>query len=91
MIKQEHLNFIMQAFRMDDKALAKVLNVAPFTVSRWKSGESEPAGLQDEVLTGLYNVAVETSKKDKAEQEAIIALVALGIGALLFFLLMSKK
>ena len=81
----------MQTFRMDDKALAKALNVAPFTVSRWQSGGSEPAGLQDEVLTGLYNAAVEIRKKNKAEQEAIIALVALGIGALLFVLLASKK
>ena len=64
------------------------MNVAPFTVSRWESGASSPTGLQEEVLRALYNKAVELKKANDDDGAKIVGgLVALGIGALIFYLL----
>ncbi|MCI0404688.1 MAG: hypothetical protein L0Y74_11445 [candidate division Zixibacteria bacterium] len=93
-MKQEQIKFIMETFKLDEGGLAKTLNVTPYTVDRWlkKTNPNLPTGLQREVLQGLYNAALEIRrKKDKEAEKAITALVALGIGALIFFLLTKSK
>jgi len=54
--------FVREVLFLSQRALAKSMNVAPFTVSRWESGASSPTGLQEEVLRALYNKAVELKK-----------------------------
>ena len=91
-MKPDQIKFIMDTFGLSQKALARALNVGPYTVVRWKKGETEPVGLQLEVLQGLYNTAVEVRKEeDKKKQDTIAGLITLGIGALLFFLLTKSK
>lgn len=79
---------------MDEGGLSKALNVTPWTVNRWlkKTDPNLPTGLQQEVLQGLYNAALEIKKKkDKEAEKTIGALVALGIGALIFYLLTKSN
>lgn len=83
---------IRDVFGLTQRDLAKALNVAPYTVARWESGGTSPAGLQGEVLRALYNTAIETRrKKDDEAAKAIGGLVALGIGALIFYLLTKES
>lgn len=87
----QEVSFIREVFSLTPRDLAKALNVAPYTVARWEAGETSPAGLQDEVLRALYNTAVETRrKKDDQAAKTIGGLVALGIGALIFYLLTKE-
>lgn len=84
----DQIRFIMITFELSERGLAKTLNVAPYTVSRWMKGESSPTGLQLEVLQGLHSAAQEVrAKSDEKRQNAIAALVGLGIAALLFLAL----
>lgn len=91
MISRDQLKFIMKTFALDETSLAKTLGVAAFTVTRWMSGESSPSGLQEEVLNGLFNAAIQVAKKTHNEQKAIRGLVSLGIGALIFHLMTKVK
>jgi transcriptional regulator with XRE-family HTH domain len=81
--------FIRDTFNLDSRTLAKALNVSPATVARWESGESEPTGLQAEVLRALHNVAMKV-QDDETQRQAIAGLIVLGIGALIFYLLMRE-
>lgn len=83
------LDFIKRTFNLDSRALAKALNVSPATVARWESGESAPTGLQAEVLRALHNVALKV-KDDEAQKQVVAGLIVLGIGALIFYLLMRE-
>ena len=84
--------FIRDTFKLSQRDLAKSLNIAPYTVARWESGISEPAGLQAEVLRALFNTATEISQRqDTARAQTVGGLIALGIGALIFYLLSSKR
>lgn len=88
----EQVKFIRECFGLSQRDLAKALNVAPYTVARWELGGTSPVGLQAEVLRALYNTAVEIrGKKDEEAAKAIGGLVALGIGALIFYLLMKES
>ena len=90
----EDIKLIRGAFKLESRDLAKALNVAPFTVTRWekKEGGTSPTGLQAEVLQALHNVALETQrKKNDQETKLIRGLILLGIGALIFYLLTNKK
>ncbi len=59
---------------------AKALNGALYTVARCEAGWNEPTGLQEEVLCAVHRRAVETAASAGG-------LIALGIGALIFYLL----
>lgn len=77
--------FIRQTFGLEQRDLARALNVAPYTVARWELGGNAPTGLQDEVLRALHSAAVRMkAKKDDAAAKALGGLIALGIGALIF-------
>ncbi len=84
--------FIRQTFGLDQRDLARAMNVAPYTVARWESGWNEPTGLQDEVLRALHSAAVKTaSRNDDTAAKALGGLIALGIGALIFSLLTREE
>jgi len=84
--------FIRQTFGLDQRDLARAMNVAPYTVARWESGWNEPTGLQDEVLRALHSAATKTAAKhDDAAAKALGGLIALGIGALIFSLLTREE
>lgn len=83
--------FIRETFRLSQRDLAKALNVAPFTVARWEAGFNEPTGLQDEVLRALHRTAVETASRTDDSAARVGGLVALGIGALLFYMLTQDE
>lgn len=85
------INFIRQTFGLSQRDLAKALNVAPFTVARWEIGSNEPTGLQEEVLRALHQTAVETAQRSDDSATKVGALVALGIGALIFYLLTGEQ
>ncbi len=77
--------FIRQVFGLEQRDLAKAMNVSPYTVARWELGGNAPTGLQDEVLRALHSTAVKTaSRNDEAAGKALCGLIALGIGALIF-------
>ncbi|MBX3157504.1 MAG: helix-turn-helix domain-containing protein [Deltaproteobacteria bacterium] len=82
--------FIKATFNLDSRALAKALNVSPATVGRWESGESEPTGLQAEVLRALHNVALQV-QNDEVQKQIVAGLIVLGIGALIFYLLTRNQ
>lgn len=84
------IDFIKQTFSLDSRALAKALNVSPATVTRWETGESEPTGLQAEVLRALHNVALKV-RDDETQKQIIAGLIVLGIGALIFYLLTQNQ
>lgn len=81
---------IRTTFNLESRDLAKALNVSPATVGRWESGESEPAGLQVEVLRALHLAAVEV-QHDEDRRRRMEGLIHLGIGALLFYLLQQAS
>ena len=85
------LKEICSTFNLKSRELANALNVAPPTVTRWETGQSQPTGLQEEVLQALHNMALEV-KEEKDEQRAsnIRGLLLLGIGALIFYLLSRR-
>jgi transcriptional regulator with XRE-family HTH domain len=90
-MNNEQIKNIENTFNLTKNDLAKALGVAPVTVGRWESGENEPAGLQAEVLQGLHNVALDVKRKNDAQQtEFLKGLILLGIGALIFYLLIKK-
>jgi transcriptional regulator with XRE-family HTH domain len=86
------VRFIRETFGLSQRDLAKALNVAPFTVSRWEAEQGNaPTGLQDEVLRGLHNVALQVhAQNDAARAKVIGGIIALGIGALIFYLLSQQ-
>lgn len=91
-MKPQDIKFIRETFGLSQRALAKALNVGPYTVSRWESGQNSPTGLPLEVLQGLYNTAVEVDRERNEQRRAAIAgLVTLGIGALIFYLLSKTE
>jgi transcriptional regulator with XRE-family HTH domain len=82
------IGFIRETFKLSQRDLAKALSVAPYTVMRWEAGKNEPTGLQEEVLRALYNTAAKTrAERNDAAAAAVGGMVALGIGALIFYLL----
>lgn len=81
------IEFIRETFNLSQRDLAKALNVAPYTVARWETSANEPAGLQQEVLRALYRTAVETASRTDDSAANVGTLIALGIGALIFYLL----
>jgi transcriptional regulator with XRE-family HTH domain len=84
--------FIRQTFGLDQRDLARAMNVAPYTVVRWESGWNEPTGLQAEVLGALHSAAIKTAaKRDDTAAKALGGLIALGIGALIFSLLTQEE
>ncbi len=91
-LKPQEIAFIRQTFSLSQRDLAKALNVSPATVSRWESGSNEPTGLQGEVLRALHSTALDaTAKNDAAKQAAIGGLIALGVGAMIFYLLTREQ
>jgi len=88
MTSAQQISFIRDTFGLTQKELAKALNVGPHTVGRWETGRNEPTGLQSEVIRGLHRTASEIDlKKDKQQADLVGGLIALGIGALIFYLL----
>ncbi|MBK9387318.1 MAG: hypothetical protein IPN34_21085 [Planctomycetes bacterium] len=86
---REHLRFVCEVFNLSAKDLAKAMNVAPNTVHRREKRENLPTGLQEEVLRALHNIALKVD--DDARERAILGgLIALGVGALIFYLLTNK-
>lgn len=86
----EELALVRETFELSQRDLAKALNVAPYTVARWEAGDNEPTGLQEEVLRALHNTAIRT-RHDEAAARALGGLIALGIGALIFYLLTREE
>jgi len=84
------ISFIRRTFNLSQRDLAKALNVAPHTVTRWETeGGNHPAGLQREVLQALYQTA-QRVREDDREALLIGGLIGLGIGALIFYLLANR-
>jgi hypothetical protein len=46
--------------------IARMLNVAPSTVLRWKAGEAKPRGKQEESLSLLYRTVVEAENGNES-------------------------
>lgn len=65
--------------------LARILNVAPLTVQRWDNGQP-PRGLSAVVL-GAIEEAVTASTNAKAVGQKL----SLGVGALVYYGLVSKR
>ncbi len=87
-LSPEEILFVRKTFNLSQHGLAKSLNVTPHTVMRWEAGTNSPTGLQEEVLRALHNVALDvTASNDAAKQAMIGGLIALGVGALIFYLL----
>ena len=89
----DQVRYIRDAFGMSQRDFAKALNVSPATAARWETtnadGYHAPAGLQDEVLRALHNVAKQM-ESDPAQRQMIAGLLGLGLGALIVFLLMRR-
>lgn len=82
--------FIRTTFGLEPRDLARVLNVSPATVGRWESRESAPTGLQVEVLRALHGVALRV-QDDEVQKQAVAGMIALGVGALIFYLLTREE
>jgi hypothetical protein len=54
-----------------------------------EKGENPPTGLQDEMLRALHNFALKV-KDYEAERAMVGGLIALGVGALIFYLLTNR-
>ncbi len=90
--ENKNLIFIKDTLRLSSQDLAKSLGVSSITVTRWEQGTSTPTGLQAEVLQGLYNVALTIERnRDQQRAEMVRGLVLLGIGALIFYLLVQAS
>lgn len=82
---------ILETFNLDSRDLAKALNVAPTTVTRWEEGENSPTGLQEQVLQAIHNTALEVKHQQDSERADFVkGLIILGIGALIFYLLSRR-
>lgn len=63
--------------------VARLLDVAPSTVSRWSSGETTPTARQQERLTLLYRTVCEAEKGNQDADQILGALLgAAGAGLL---------
>ena len=91
-VSAAEIRFIRETFQLRPRDLAKALNVAPNTAMRWESPENrnQPTGLQEEVLRALHNVAIRV-QNNEAERRIVSGLIALGIGALIFYLLTQTR
>ncbi len=85
------IEFIRETFGLSKRELAKALNVAPYTVARWEAGGNAPTGLQQEVLRALHRTAVETAPRTDNSAANLGGLIALGIGALIYYLLTREE
>lgn len=85
----QQLETILETFQLTKRDLAKAMNVTPYTVARWADGTNAPAGLQAEVLRALHNTALHVEENEE-ESMHVGGLIALGIGALIFYLLTKK-
>lgn len=81
--------FIRETLDLSQRALAKALGVAPYTVTRWEGGR-EPTGLSVAVLGGIHRAALE-AQGDELRLQIIRGKVSMGIGALLFYGLTGGK
>ena len=91
-MKPQDVKLIRDTFNFSKRDLAKALNVAVFTVTRWESGGTIPSGLQEEVLRALHQTAIYVlRKKDDAMTEMISGKISLGIGALIFYLITESE
>ena len=88
MVTAQDIGFIRETFQLSQRDLARALNVGGYTVARWEDGTNSPAGLPAEVLRALHETAVRVSSdQDEAKARHVGGLIALGIGALIFYLL----
>jgi len=89
MPKQE-IEFIREIFNLTQRDLAKILNVAPYSVERWEKedGTTTPVGLASEVLRGLHMTALHL-EGDKEEAKRISGRIRLGIGSVIFYELLN--
>ena len=73
------IELILETFGLSRSGLAKALGVAPYTITRWMVGDNptKPTGLQEEVLKGLYNTAVEVRRL--VREEFLIAVEAIAV------------
>ena len=63
--------------------VAKLLNVAPSTVSRWERGLAQPQGRSAEALDLLYRTVCEAQRgNEDADQILVSILTATGAGLL---------
>ena len=85
----QQLETILETFQLSKRDLAKAMNVTPYTVARWEDGTNVPTGLQAEVLRALHNTALYVEENEE-ESMIVGGLIALGIGALIFYLLTKK-
>ena len=77
------IQHIRETFQLSKPDLARALNVALYTVTRWERDDgSEPAGLQLEVLRALHLTALAV---DPEEARIVAGRIALGIGALIYY------
>ncbi len=90
-MRPEEIKFIRKTFDLSQRDLAKALNVAPYTVARWEAGGNAPTGLQQEVLRALHQSAVETASRTDNSAANWGGLIALGIGALIYYLLTREE
>ncbi len=77
---------IREKLAMSRADWAKVLNVNLATVVRWETGDHEPAGLAREVIRAISNALLE----DGADVPRIGRQLSLGIGALIYYGIMSQ-
>lgn len=88
----DEVRFIREVFKLSQRDLAKALGVSYVTAARWETtgaNHHAPTGLQEQVLRALHNVASRVHD-DPAQRDEIKTLLLLGIGALIFYLLVRK-
>lgn len=78
---------VIDVFDLNPRELARVLNVAPQTITRWLSDAGcVPTGLAADVLRGLHGAALQV-QHDEARRREISGLLTFGVGAMIFHLL----
>ena len=55
----ENLKLLRKANNIDQKELAKAINVSPKTISHWETGYTEPSILQLIALANTFNVTLD--------------------------------
>ena len=82
--KEQPIQKVLEAFNLGQNEMAHALHVAPFTVSRWVTGRSQPTGLSKAIISGLHLVAMKL-KEEPAKREVIRGRIMLGIGSVIYY------
>jgi len=83
-LRQQPIQKVLEAFNLGRNEMAHALHVAPYTVSRWAAGRSQPTGLSKAVISALNMVAMKL-EEEPAKREVIRGRIQLGIGSVIYY------